>query len=375
MLTFILAIAFLLLALAVLALRQSFRFVPVRELKRQARSNEPLARALYRAASYGTDLEIVLWLLIALLLILSFSLLNAIAPSMLAFIVVALAVGLGFAWMPDAGLAKISPQLVVSITPPLIWLLELLRPALKRVSSFINKHQVTMHSGMYERDDLLRLLDQQKQQPDSRIPQEQLDLLISALTYGDKAVYECMVPRRIVRSVSAEDSVGPILIRDLHGSGYSRFPVYQEKPDKFVGTLYLRDLVNLKHTGKVKDVMEQSVYYVHEEYPLEQVLHAFLKTKHHLFIVVDKFEEYVGIITIEDIIEQILGCKIVDEFDAYDDLRAVAADHARHEHKAHKKDGEEAVKEPPKPKDHKDDESKPDDKPSNDNDFEVTFDD
>jgi CBS domain containing-hemolysin-like protein len=150
-----------------------------------------------------------------------------------------------------------------------------------------------------------------------------------------------MVPRREVRTVSAEEAISPVVIRELHDSGYSRFPVHGEKSEQFIGTLYLKDLINLKATGKVKDVMEHAVYYVHEEYPLEQALHAFLKTKHHLFIVVNKFEEYVGIITIEDILEQILGCKIIDEFDAYDDLRAVATDHARHEHKEHKKEGEE----------------------------------
>src|SRR6185437_14778852 len=167
-----------------------------------------------------------------------------------------------------------------------------------------------------------------------------------ALTFSEKSVYDCMVPRREVRTVSSEESISPVVIRELHDSGYSRFPVYGDKLDHFVGTLYLRDLIDLKASGNVKDVMEHAVYYVHEEYPLEQALHAFLKTKHHLFIVVNKFEEYVGIITIEDIIEQILGCKIVDEFDAYDDLRAVAADHARHEHKAHKQEGEEPVEAP-----------------------------
>jgi CBS domain containing-hemolysin-like protein len=141
--------------------------------------------------------------------------------------------------------------------------------------------------------------------------------------------------------VSADEVVSPVVIRELHDSGHSRFPVFEGKSDRIAGTLYLRELITLKKSGPVRDVMERTVYYVHEEYPLEQVLHAFLKTKHHLFIVVDKFEEYVGIITIEDIIEQILGVKIVDEFDSYDDIRAVAANHARREHKEHQKDGEE----------------------------------
>jgi CBS domain containing-hemolysin-like protein len=344
MLLLILALVILILALALLALRQTYRFVPVRELKRQARSGDSLAKTLYRAAAYGDSLNLLLWLLIAVLLLISFMLLDQVAPSLMAFIVVVLVMVLGYAWLPRVGLAKFSPKLVLWLTPPLVWLLEFTHPVLNRIAAFTKKHQLTVHTGLYERDDLLELLEKQKNQPDSRIPGEQLDLLIHALTFGDKSVFECMVPRRVVRSVSAEEAIGPLVIRDLHDSGHSRFPVYQQKPENIVGTLYLRDLINLKHTGQVKDVMEHSVYYVHEEYPLEQVLHAFLKTKHHLFIVVDKFEEYVGVITIEDIIEQILGVKIVDEFDAYDDMRAVAADYARHDHLAHKKDGEEVVK-------------------------------
>jgi CBS domain containing-hemolysin-like protein len=87
----------------------------------------------------------------------------------------------------------------------------------------------------------------------------------------------------------------------------------------------LHDLVITKENKKVKDVMRREVYYVHEEQTLDHALKAFIKTKHHLFIVINSFEEFVGIITIEDILEQIIGKKIIDEFDKYDDLREVAA--------------------------------------------------
>jgi CBS domain-containing protein len=187
----------------------------------------------------------------------------------------------------------------------------------------------------------------QKSQGDSRISPDTLDLLSHTLTFGDKLVRDAMVPARAVRGVSAAEPVGPILIRELHDSGFSRFPVYEGEPSNIIGTLYLRDMIDLKHTGTAADVAKPDVYYVHEDHPLEQVLDAFLKTKHHLFVVVNSFEEFVGIITIEDILEQILGCKIVDEFDAYDDLRAVAKHEAAAEHakrvKNHEKDGKEAV--------------------------------
>jgi CBS domain-containing protein len=203
---------------------------------------------------------------------------------------------------------------------------------------------------LYDREDLVELVEAQRHQPDSRISEDTLELLLHVLSFGDKVVRECMVPRRSVQAISADVSVSPAMINELHRSGLSRFPVYKgdadeegEDPVDFVGTLYLRDLITLKHTGKVSGVMQSKVYYVHEDHPLEQVLDAFLKTHHHLFIVVNSFEEFVGIITIEDILEQILGCKIVDEFDQYDDLRAVAAHDAKRSHDGRRKEGNEMI--------------------------------
>src|SRR3990167_8528946 len=145
-----------------------------------------------------------------------------------------------------------------------------------------------------------------------------------------------MTPRRAARIVSVKDSIGPVLMGELHDSGFSRFPVYQDKEDHIVGTLYIHDLVAVKTGGEVRNFMDKKVYYVHDQQTLNHVLQAFLKTKHHLFIVVNNFEDFVGVITIEDVLEQILGQPIIDEFDKYDDLREVAkleATHARKERK------------------------------------------
>jgi CBS domain containing-hemolysin-like protein len=71
--------------------------------------------------------------------------------------------------------------------------------------------------------------------------------------------------------------------------------------------------------------MEPRVFYIKNTQTLRHALAAFLRTRHHLFIVVNEFQETVGLITLEDVIESLLGKKIVDEFDAHEDLRAVAA--------------------------------------------------
>ena len=125
---------------------------------------------------------------------------------------------------------------------------------------------------------------------------------------------------------------------DLHSSGFSRFPVYEGKQNNIVGVLYLRDLVRAKTGGTVQKLMSKQVCYVHEDQSLTEALQAILKTHQQLFVVVNTFEEYIGIVTIEDIMEEIVGKQIVDEFDQYDDMRAVATKMAVKEHKEHQKE-------------------------------------
>jgi CBS domain containing-hemolysin-like protein len=129
---------------------------------------------------------------------------------------------------------------------------------------------------------------------------------------------------------------------ELHATGFSRFPVAKagtagSAQPQIVGTLFLKDLVGYTGSGRVAGMMQSKVYYVNETQSLRDALAAFLKTHHHLFVVVNNFEEIVGVLSVEDVLEQILGSEIVDEFDKYDDLRAVAgleakAEQAEHEH-------------------------------------------
>ncbi len=283
-----------------------------------------------------------MWTVIVLATAGSFTILTSIVPSLLAFILEALILAYGFGWMPERDVTHFGMRIVLVATPAIVWLVSHLYPLFERLNTLAKRHRpITIHTGLYEREDLLALLDRQKSQADNRFSESELQLLAHALTYSQKTVTDIVVPRRSVRSVKSTDAIGPILMKELHDSGHSRFPVYETTEENIVGTLYLRDLINAKKGGDVAAFMEKSVYYVHEDYNLEQVLHAFLTTKHHLFIVVNSFEEYVGIVTIEDVLEQIIGRKIVDEFDRYEDLRAVAADQARKEHAARHKAGQE----------------------------------
>lgn len=326
------------LALLCIALRKTYAIVPVKELKRQARAGDKLAKVLYRPVAYGTSLPLLLWSIIVVSTAASFVILAQVVPPFLAFVTEVVIIGYGFVWMPHGDVSQIGVKLVVLLTPAVTWLLSHLQPVFGRVGTFIHEHRpVSIHTGLYEKEDFLHLIEQQRVQEDSRLSTEQLSILAHALTYGDKLVSDVMVPRRVVKSVASGEPIGPVMMDELTKSGHSRFPVYQDNEENIVGTLFLRDLVAIRKGGLVRNAMDSQVFYVHEDYTLEQALHAFLKTKRHMFIVINGFEEFVGVITIEDILEQVIGHKIVDEFDTYDDMRAVATHQAEKEHRTHTK--------------------------------------
>lgn len=159
---------------------------------------------------------------------------------------------------------------------------------------------------------------------------DQLSRLRASLAFDDKTVSDVMTPRTVIDTADANDSVGPLVLDALHKTGHSRFPVIDGDVDHVVGVLYLRELIDLKSGHRtVKSAMDPKVFYIHEAQDLSHALHAFLRTHHHLFIVVNDYRETVGLLSLEDVLEALLGKKIIDEFDQFDDLRAVAESNPR----------------------------------------------
>jgi CBS domain containing-hemolysin-like protein len=340
MVTFVLIIGLSLATIISITLMKAYTHVPAKELKRRARAGDVTANALYKAAAYGHSLRALLWFFIGLFAASFFVLLVHSTSSWVAVLGSAALLWFGFAWLPNSEVSSFGNVLAKLFTPPLVWLVRQLQPMLSGPVLFIHNHRhIRIHTGIYEKADLVELLKQQKKQADNRISKEELTIASNALQFGDKLVRDVMVPRRMAKTVAAGDTIGPLLMDELHKSGHSRFPVYQDKKDNIVGILHARDLMDANGGGRVSSVMKKGVYYVKEDKPLGHVLDAFLKTKNHLFIVVNNFEEVAGIITIEDILEQILGKPILDEFDTYENLRAVATHDAQKEEEKHTEEG------------------------------------
>lgn len=346
----ILALVLAFIAILTTSLLKTYRRVSERELKRRARTGDHLAAGLYRAVAYGPSLHAVLWFLVGVSHAVFFVNVSRQSSVWLATIVVALVIWFGFLWLPAREVTRLGAWFAAKVAPVLAWVLQFLHPLLDRLIQFIRRHwPVTVHTGLYDKDDLLDLLEAQTAQTDNRIRPLELEIAMHALVFGDRFVRDVMVPRRVVKAIPVDEVVGPVLMSELHKSGFSRFPVYEGEAANIVGTLFLRDLVKAKAGGQIRKLMHTELLFLHEEQSLLDALQAILKTRRHMFIVVNSFEEYVGIITMEDILEQIVGRPIVDEFDQYDDLRAVAARSAAIDHKKHTAAEAAATKSTPEP--------------------------
>lgn len=318
-----------------------YNSVPAVELKRQARAGNKRAEVLYKVANYEASLDVFLWLLGTIfgVILITWS---ARTSWWLATLILVFSAWL-MIWAPAPRWQGWAGALSAMTAKFFAGGLSFLNPVFSRAASmFPPAQRVHLHTGLYEQKDLLEFLSRQNRQIDNRIPQSDLAIAQGALSFGDKLVRTIMTPRRKIKIVSAEESVGPLLMDELHKSGHSRFPVSKTKEDAknatptIIATLYLKDIVGYEGSGKVKDLARKDVYYINEDSNLRQALSALLKTHHHLLLVVNNFEEIVGVLSIEDVLEQIIGQPIVDEFDNYADLRAVAAKEAKQQHQEEK---------------------------------------
>jgi CBS domain containing-hemolysin-like protein len=161
---------------------------------------------------------------------------------------------------------------------------------------------------------------------------EQKKLITHSLTFDTREVSEIMTPRGVIDSISKRELLGPLVLDDLHKTGHSRFPVVDGDIDHVVGMLHIQDLLAVDGKRKsmtVEKAMEPRVFYIREDQTLDHALAAFLRTHHHLFVVINEFRETVGLVSLEDVIEALLGRRIIDEFDLHEDLRAVASRNPR----------------------------------------------
>jgi len=161
------------------------------------------------------------------------------------------------------------------------------------------------------------------------IEAQQEKVIANILKLQNKTVREVMTPRTVVFSLSEHLSIAEALQVKEQWNRHSRVPLFDEDPDDVVGVVLSRNvLLSLSEGNKNQKLSElmQPVHFVPEAAPLNKILVEFFEQRIHLFVVVDEYGSVTGVISLEDIIEEIVGREIIDESDRAGDLR----EYARH---------------------------------------------
>lgn len=319
-------IVFLLLALVALVLQRLLSSVPRKELKRLARQGDPLAGALYRPVSYGASMRLLLWLVAGMAVPSGLLLVTPHMPTIADFALVAVLIVVMVVWVPSIWLTVHSARFAAFLSPAVAWVMSYLHTPLNTISGLINRYRdIAPHSRLYEKEDLLGLLDLQKKQADNRIVHDDLDLVGRALLFDDKHAADIVRSHKDALLVNADETLGPILLDQLHKSGQSSFLVYKDEKENIIGSLSLRDAVKARQDIRVFDLIRHDLTFVHEDFSLRQVLGALQQTGQHVAVVVNRFEEFLGTITLDDVLEQLVGKHEVATAEVYDDRASVAS--------------------------------------------------
>ncbi|HEV7952370.1 MAG TPA: CBS domain-containing protein [Candidatus Saccharimonadales bacterium] len=290
------------------------------ELERRRKNGEPAARAIAEREKMLVDVisikHVLVALCLVLLTILSIAWFGIFIGTIITMVVV-------FSYGPIARLHPIrqQSQRVYRHSEHLLLALIRAHPTLFRL---IRHPTMALDKEVHleSREELLHLITQSQRvlTPDEK------SLMTHGLQFPSRKVSEVMRPRGKIDTIGAKELLGPLVLDDLHKTGHTRFPVVDKDIDHVIGVLHVRDLLSLdtKRSVTAEKAMEPRVFYIHQDQTLHHALMAFLRTYHHLFIVVNEDQETVGILSLEDTIEALIGRKIVDEFDAHSDIQRVA---------------------------------------------------
>jgi putative hemolysin len=233
--------------------------------------------------------------------------------------VVALATYIFLIWMLARAIAEnYADRITLAVTPLAVLLSWVLFPFTVSLNWLENQihHEFTKRSDIDDRpsteDEVINLIDENNNQ---ELDAEEREIIRSVFEFGDTVVREVMTPRVDIIGLSSTASI-EVCIQLAGEKPHSRFPVYYESIDDVVGMVHIRDLLRSTTDQYALEIstLVKKVAFVPETMPLNDVLQLMKKKRSQLVMVVDEYGGTSGLVTMEDVIEELVG-EIEDEYD------------------------------------------------------------
>jgi len=239
-----------------------------------------------------------------------------------AFIISALmlsvfSVAIPYAWAKYAGtllLVRCYPvlRLLEWIVWPLTAALDFIDPVIRHLAGV----SVDQSNGRLDekQEELLNVVEEGEK--DGVVDEEEREMITSVLEFRDTTTGEIMTPRTEVVGIDTKSSLSEA-VEIVMNKGHSRYPVYEGTIDKVVGLLYAKDLLSeVNHPDGISDIRHRlrEPFFVPESKTVRDLLHDFQNQKIHVAVVLDEYGGTAGLVTIEDVLEELVG-EIVDEYE------------------------------------------------------------
>ncbi|PKN72192.1 MAG: HlyC/CorC family transporter [Candidatus Cloacimonetes bacterium HGW-Cloacimonetes-3] len=204
-----------------------------------------------------------------------------------------------------SGLISFPMMIIQYILYPMVWLLEKFSALISKKQAF--DHHLGLHFTHEEFHNLI-----QSESSSRSLEEHEKKMLVGLFRFREAEIKEIYVPR--VKITAIEESQSVEELKDIIvASGYSRIPVYRENIDDIVGIIYVKDLLLYPEKKTIQEFL-RPVWFVTENMKVQSLLNQFKQKKLQVAVVVDEYGGTSGIISLEDILEEIVG-DIRDEYD------------------------------------------------------------
>lgn len=180
----------------------------------------------------------------------------------------------------------------------------------------------------WSKAELRQIIADHEDSAHSRVDEDEEKIILGALTLSSKTVDSVMTPRNVVFALPIEAKLDEKTLLTIKKKHFTRVPVYEGSVENIVGVLFVKDLIGLRISNGIKevgDIMSRSKYYtMHGSERLDNVFDMFVENHIHMAVVDDSDNNFIGIVTLEDVLEEILQEQIYDEMETKVDLRELS---------------------------------------------------
>jgi len=195
------------------------------------------------------------------------------------------------------------------------WFIDLLDWATRLVLRLFGLRLAAGHSLVYTVDELKKMITESEEGGVLEPPER--EMLESVFDFGELLVRQVMVPRTEVVAIEADTKLDE-MIDIIIQQAYTKLPVYEDDLDQVIGILHAKDVLRvMKQAGSdhtiARDLLRETIY-IPETLPVNELLHQFRHNRQHVAIVLDEYGGTAGLVTLEDLLEEIVG-EVSDPFD------------------------------------------------------------